>query len=136
MSELLLDDMPPLPVVTYRVRACCWVLEVGYHYDDGTHLFRIPRGFVFDLASIPRLAWWLIAPFELSIAAPLIHDYLYRHGGVPPLGPTLSRRDADRLFRRMMEREGVPRWRRVLAYPAVRLFGWVSWRKHLRRVGS
>lgn len=124
---------PPLPVVTYRVRACCWVLEVGYTYEDedGEHLIWIPRGFVFDLASVPRLVWPLIAPFELSIAAPLVHDWLYRYAGSMPAGGhalrAYTRRDADLLFRRIMERERVPGWRRVLAYAAVRAFGGFAW---------
>jgi hypothetical protein len=44
-------------------------------------MIQIPAGFVFDLASVPRVLWWLIAPFELSIVAPLIHDWLYRVEG-------------------------------------------------------
>lgn len=43
----------------------------------------MPERFRFDLASLPREAWPLIAPFELSIAAPLLRDYLYRSGGAP-----------------------------------------------------
>jgi hypothetical protein len=76
----------------------------------------IPKGFRSDLASIPRCLWWLIAPFELSIQAPLLHDYLYKRG-------RLRRRVVDRVFLGLMESEGVPRWRRNAAYLAVRLFG-------------
>jgi hypothetical protein len=126
---------PPLPVVTYRVRARCWVLEVTYLYAEDPDVIRIPRGFVFDLASVPRLVWPLIAPFELSISAPLVHDFLYHHAGVPPLAESrrnYSRLDADRLFRRMMRRERVPGWRWRPAYAAVRLFGGFVWRRHWR----
>jgi hypothetical protein len=39
----------------------------------------IPKGFTWDLSSVPRLFWWLFAPdgdFELAY---LIHDYLWKN---------------------------------------------------------
>jgi len=116
--------------VSYRDGA--WVLEAAYGYDDvGTRL-TVPAGFRFDLASVPRLFWPLVAPFELSIAAPLLHDFLYRHAGAPPPGAALparryARRDADRLFREVMAAEGVAAWRRYAAWAAARAFGAPSW---------
>jgi len=91
----------------------------------------IPRGFQFDLASVPRFLWWFMAPFELSIAAPLVHDWLYRHGGcvtdAQGVPFCLSRRTTDRVFRLMMQAYHVEMWRITLAWCAVRLFGWVVW---------
>lgn len=123
----------PSPVVTYRGPSGPWRLERGYVVRDGRFRLRIPRGFEFDAASIPRVCWWLIGPVELSLAAPLAHDFLYRCGGCPEPGVALpartwTRAEADRLFRVVMAAEGVPRWRRGLAYLAVRLFGWRAWR--------
>jgi len=100
----------------------------------------IPEGFRFDLASIPRAFWWLLAPFELSVAAPLVHDYLYSHAGKPsvsilpsnksipsPITNPLSRAAVDLLFLEIMKDEGVSFWRRYPAYWAVRVFGELSW---------
>ena len=102
-------------------------------YRDGETAITVPAGFRFDLSSVPRVFWSLIAPFELSIAAPLAHDFLYRHGGQPPAGSiepprTYTRAEADRLFLTIMQAEGVAPWRRIPAYLAVRLFGRSSWR--------
>lgn len=97
----------------------------------------VPEGFVFDLASIPRLLWVIkgFAPFELSTAAPLVHDYLYKYKGVLPidsLGPDsyrlFKRSQTDKLFRLIMKAEGVGTIRRTLAWLAVRLGGFFSWR--------
>jgi len=123
----------PSPVVTYIGPGNVWRLEEDYSYQDGDHTITVPAGFEFDLASIPRAFWWLISPFELSIAAPLLHDFLYQHKGDPPPGSivpprTYSRAEADDLFRTVMEQEGVPAWRRSLAYAGVRAFGWLGWR--------
>ena len=110
------------PVITYLVSEKLWRLEATYAYQDGGHEITIPEGFKFDLSSIPRPLWWIVAPFELSISAPLVHDFLYRNGGKVP-SKTYTKKEADLLFRRMMAEEGVSAWRRGAAYQAVRLFG-------------
>jgi hypothetical protein len=93
----------------------------------------VPAGFRFDLSTVPRALWWLIAPFELSVAAPLLHDFLYLHRGKPPAGSvkpprTYTRAEADRIFFEIMRAEGVSPWRRMLGYLAVRVFGRRDWR--------
>lgn len=122
----------PAPVVSYDVLAREWQLEVAYGYLDPPHLLTVPQGFRFDLASVPRPFWWLIAPFELSVAAPLVHDFLYRFAGDPPAGAIVpprryDRTESDALFRRIMAQEGVPAWRRAAAWRAVRWFGGRAW---------
>ena len=122
----------PSPVVSYDVTSRKWRLEAAYDYFDDPHRITVPNQFAFDLASVPRPFWWLIAPFELSIAAPLLHDFLYQHEGKPPGGAvtpprTYSRRETDVLFRTIMTEEGVPAWRSAAAYRAVRWFGAAAW---------
>lgn len=131
--DITASELRP-PVVTYVGPGNVWRLEEDYPYRDGTSIVTVPMGFLFDLASIPRIFWSLIAPFELSITAPLLHDFLYHYRGDPPPGSITpprrySRADADRLFREVMEAEGVPGWRRTLAFLAVRAFGWLGWRR-------
>jgi hypothetical protein len=122
----------PAPIVSYDVSEGKWRLEAAYGYFDDPNQITVPNQFAFDLASVPRPFWWLIAPFELSIAAPLLHDFLYRYQGKPPgsaVDPprTYSRRETDLLFRTIMTQEGVPAWRRAAAYRAVRWFGAAAW---------
>jgi hypothetical protein len=117
--------LPP-PVLTYRGDGR-WRLEVAYTYADDETAIAVPVGFELDLASVPRVFWPLIAPFELSIVAPLVHDFLYRSGGKTATR-TYMRAEADALFRRIMTAESVPKWRATLAYVAVRLFGRSAWR--------
>jgi hypothetical protein len=40
----------------------------------------IPRGFVTDGASIPRLLWFLISPFGPLFLGAILHDFGYQHG--------------------------------------------------------
>lgn len=134
-SVCVADSPLVAPWVSYDAKSEKWRLEREYCYlDTETGVqFCIPAGFTFDLASVPRLFWWALAPFELSIVAPLLHDALYQAAGRLPEGhvvPTrdFSRRDADQLFMRVMQEEGVNRVRRRTAYLAVRLFGGRAWK--------
>lgn len=129
--QIQASELPP-PVISYSVDDKCWYLEAEYSYQDGENLVKVPKGFDFDLASIPRFLWWLIAPFELSITAPLLHDFVYVYRGDLPEASIVpvriyNRKEADGLFKRIMKQEGVSKWRITAAYFAVRLFGKRAW---------
>jgi hypothetical protein len=82
----------------------------------------IPKGFVYDFASIPRLFWNIISPTELGDEGPLEHDFDYRSKRV-------ARKTADEKFLANMEKEGIAWWKRKLAYSVVRAAGWASYGK-------
>lgn len=116
-----------------------WCLADDFEIETSKGTLSMPGGFEFDLASIPRAFWWLLAPFELSVAAPLVHDYLYSNAGKATVGSSsetgnqecsrvkLTRADVDLLFLELMKYENVPWWRRLPAYAAVRVFGELAW---------
>lgn len=120
------------PEITYLVDSQQWELTDPFIFKAHGVSFVIDKGFRFDLASIPRILWRIIAPFELSISAPLVHDYLYRHGGrfttIAGRKRKISRRETDELFLKVMKDEGVSWWRRTAAYRAVRMFAGGSWK--------
>lgn len=82
----------------------------------------VPTGFMTDLASVPRLpfAYWLAG--NTSHAPAVIHDFLYRTRMV-------SRAVADAVLAEAMAAVGEPAWRQGLMWLAVRLFGWLAWRR-------
>lgn len=112
---------------------CFEVVEPFVWYDDkkGAYI-TIPVGFVCDGASIPQAADVVVEPGELSEAAWLLHDYLYRYQGAPPkLVPPFARytrAEVDDLFNRVNKRHGVIPWKRRLAYVGVRIGGYFAWR--------
>ena len=126
----------PNPVVTHDGRD--WILaeDCCYAALDGC-VITAKRGFRSDLASIPRLFWAIIASFELSLLAPIMHDLIYRsggrvilpHGEVTPTGRIFERKEADDLFLELMTRAKVSYWKRNVAYLAVRGFGQSSWQE-------
>lgn len=137
MSHLPYPRVEPLSGNRYRL-----VEPYQYEWSHGGTRYRltVPAGFENDLASVPRILWWYISPFDLGLAA-VPHDWIYEHAGRLPPGSfqrlqgdrwanvdeRWSRRDADRLFGRLMREAHVDRTRRRRAYLAVRLLGWPAW---------
>lgn len=84
----------------------------------------VPQGFVYDGASIPRLAWSLIglSPFCEILGAATVHDWLYVNSGRVDEGyyPKL---EADRIFYDLMRQSGISLLQAKLAYWAVYVFG-------------
>jgi hypothetical protein len=98
------------------------------------------KGFVTDLASVPRAIWWLISPWDIARAA-IIHDLLYKRireyrakEGVLDMNPnaktvinnyTAAKKAADKVFLMAMEdaNPSVPNWKIKAAYYAVVCFG-------------
>lgn len=123
---------PDRPLVFFYPKFKTWRLAEDFAWQHGEHLLIVTSPFDFDLASIPRIVWPLLASHELGILAPLFHDWLYRSGGTGFPGSitparTYTRAQADALFKMHMELDGVSWWRRNVAYRAVRWFGGSSW---------
>ena len=89
-----------------------------YHVGGfpGIEVIRVPAGFVTDLASTPRILWWLIPPHGRYAKASIVHDYMYHRA----IG---TRSYADKVFLEGMKVLGVGKIRRTLMYWAVRVFG-------------
>ena len=78
----------------------------------------VPKGFVTDFASVPRIFWRLLPPTGGYGKAAVIHDYLYRTATFP-----VTRAQADQVFIDAMAESGVaPAVRRTM-WSAVRAFG-------------
>ena len=126
------------PPVTFHVRERKnpWELAEDFQFTLFVRIgesptFLIKKGYRFDLSSIPRMFYRIIAPYELTLLAPLIHDYIYEHHGcvtdIHGKAFTFTRKQADYLFLQVMCKRGVPWWRRVVAYVTVRTFGGTFW---------
>jgi hypothetical protein len=102
-----------------------WRLKRGFKYK-GIH---IPRGFVFDFASIPKLFWSLVgspATGKHRLCA-IPHDYIYykQH---------YTRKFADKLFAECLKDKGVSWWKRTMMYWAVRIFGRIGWNRRKKEL--
>lgn len=82
----------------------------------------VPAGETTDFASVPRILWPICPPTGPWGKATVVHDWLCRL-------PGCSRFLADAIFREAMAELGIPVWRRVLMYYAVRFYGALFARK-------
>jgi len=106
-------------------------MTLGITYNSGQFLvtrditilgWRIPEGFVCDLASVPRILRVVYDRVSFGFRAPILHDWLYR---TRPDG--ITRVEADRLFRLVMAEDGVGKAKRWIGWAAVRLGGLWAW---------
>ena len=104
------------------------------------YIVTIPKGYVTDMASVPRGCWAFIAPFDVARAA-VVHDILYEKintqykivnesaaaedGPVNKKEREVYREIADHIFLEGMNASEppVPSWKKYAAYWAVRIFG-------------
>lgn len=98
--------------------------ELVYHFhrEDSPLAVHVEKGFVTDFASVPKFLHWLIGPVEKHGRAAVLHDYLYRK-------KLCSRVVADAVFLEAMGVLGVGRLKRWTMFVAVRLCGWMFYRK-------
>ncbi|EEM1818480.1 DUF1353 domain-containing protein [Salmonella enterica subsp. enterica] len=87
-----------------------------YLSDDESDVIEVPAGFITDLATVPRIFWMLLPPDGKYAKAAIIHDYLYDNA-------LRSKKEADLIFLDGMTVLGVPKWKRMVMYLAVRVFG-------------
>ena len=130
--------LPGLPDPAVRYKDNLWILaeDCLYTTNDGFAI-TVKSGYKTDLASIPRIFWALISSFELSLAAPIFHDLIYRSAGevalpdgeVAPVGKIFTRAEADNIFLELMTRAKISYWKRNVAYLAVHYFAEFAWRK-------
>lgn len=80
----------------------------------------VPEGFMIDFHSVPRILWPIIHPFEFGQAAAL-HDYGYRK--------QIKRALVDEIYLAALTKCGASEGRRKVMYRAVRMFGWLPYRR-------
>ena len=101
------------------------------------HRITCKKGFVTDLASVPRICWAFIAPWDVARAA-IIHDLLYKRirqyraekrkqefNFEDPKVIREAKRASDNVFHMAMKDAEPPiaGWKIAAAYYSVRMFG-------------
>ena len=109
-----------------------WVIADDWHYTTPQGLdIVIPKGFVFNGASIPRPFWLFCTPAGDLFIPSIPHDFGYRHGYVLLSSgekPHKSRWFFDDLFLHLARTiSGRPKLGQA-AFLAIRAFGWMAWK--------
>lgn len=121
----ILPDNPDLRFGDVIAGSRTFVLQEPLYHSHGL----VPTGFVTDGASVPRIFWNLFPPSGSYFPAAIVHDWHYAHS-------TKTRKECDQLFRGNMKLCGCRWYTRAIIYRAVRLGGWITWRKHRRDLTS
>ena len=116
-------------LVVRRTSDQLWEVVEPLVYRGRRDTFVVPDGFLTDFASVPRVVVWLIPRFGRYTPAAVLHDWLVTAGLITGV---VSSRDADGLFRRVLQELGVPPVRRWLMWCGVR---WGALVAPLRRPG-
>lgn len=90
-----------------------------YTSDVAKQAVIVPKGFITDFSSVPRLPLAYLLAGDTAHEAAVVHDYLYVSG-------TVSKKIADDVFLEAMQESGVSWWRRSLMWAAVSAFGKAS----------
>lgn len=93
-----------------------WQLLAPFVVRVDDRAIPVPAGFVTDFASVPRLPVTFMLFGNIGHRGAVVHDYLYSTGERP-------RAEADRIFRALLEAEGVSAARAWAMYAGVRAFG-------------
>ena len=108
---------------------------VGVGITDST--ITVAQDFVTDLASVPRMCWAFIAPWDVARAA-IIHDLLYKRirqyrkahttglkTSEDPKVISEAKKASDDVFHMAMKdsEPSVARWKIAAAYYSVKMFG-------------
>lgn len=95
----------------------------------------IPKGFVFNGASIPRTFWAVLNPIGLLLIPGLIHDYGYRYRYL--LGPDGekvieidNRRGWDSMFLEICHITNGMIILDLMVAGLLKVFGWIGWNKN------
>jgi hypothetical protein len=99
-----------------------WRVLTPFSYKiDEESWVTIPRGYLTDGASVPRLFWNMIPPWGIYGQAAVVHDLLCEYLSVVRNGKivNITRAECDRVLNQAMQNLGVPTLQRWMIYSAV-----------------
>jgi len=116
-------------LIANRLRPFSWILieNVRIELSDGTTLL-IPKGYIFDGSSVPRVFWSLLPPHGTDIYSALVHDYLFTIRQLGYMGYSLSFVDREYLRFCLDDNYRTGVLRPYILFLGVKLFSWMFWR--------
>lgn len=122
-----------------------WMLKENYMFTlkDGTNLI-IPKGFIFDGASVPKPLWFILDPVGLLLVPGIIHDYAYRYdfvwaekeGSYYKYKKGAGQKFWDKLFLDVSMQINDMVITDRIAYYSLRLFGFMAWNENRKKASN
>ena len=120
------------PLTVTKIGARRWKVERAFTYyinEEEGESITVPKDFVTDFASVPRIFWTIFPPDGRYTQSAVLHDYLY-------FSQTTTRKQADKVFLNAMKVLKVNWFKRWLMYWAVRSVAWIPWNNHRKRLAE
>ncbi|PAF51274.1 hypothetical protein BKH44_06095 [Helicobacter sp. 13S00477-4] len=98
------------------------LLESIVYQSKSGSLIIVPKDYVSDGGSIPKIFWFVLSPFENYAKSCILHDYLCDafHKG------SIKRKTCDEIFLESMEFLNIKKSTRLTLYYAVRLYAFIK----------
>lgn len=139
--------MSPLPIKTkelgffgaiwvWIISTRKWKLEEDWNYSINGTMYRVPEGFVFDGASVPKYFRSWLSPMGVLLIPGLVHDYGYKYAAIltDSADPHVkNQKQMDVLFRDIAINVNGFTIINYIAYYALRLGGWFAWNGHRKK---
>jgi hypothetical protein len=117
-----------------------WEITKDWQFTVNEQNYVVPKGFVFDGASIPKFLRSWLSPVGVLLIGGLVHDYVYKYTvllkkGKKSTTDPMTQKEADELFRDINIEQNGFHFLNNLAYWSLRVGGFVAWNGH-RKVGA
>jgi len=111
-----------------------WEITKDWRYELNGVKYVIPKGMIFDGASVPKFFRSWLSPMGVLLIGGLVHDYGYKYGallkGNKKSAEVHNQKELDQIFRDINIDVNGFRVLNYVAYYALRLGGFVAWRSH------
>ena len=114
------------PLIVEYIDGTNWKLHEEFSYylkDNEDEIITVPKGYITDFASVPKILRLVAKNHELFNKASILHDFLYET-------QEYSKEEADIIYKDAMEVFGVTEGRANLYYLVVKFFGHSSWEEY------
>ena len=141
-----MPHMKPLPIPTKGIgfwkgiwmwiaTSRKWEITEDWVYQIGEFAYVIPKGFVFDGASVPKFFRSWLSPMGVLLMGGLIHDYGYKYQTLLYASKNSgngigTQKSMDETFRDVNISVNGFFVLNYLAYYGLRLGGFLAWKKH------
>lgn len=123
IEKLLSDELIVQSFVYSDKSAKYWKIQqpITVELSNGK-LLNVPKGFLYDMSTVPKFLWSFVRPFNDGLFGYLIHDVLYVQRAS---GMTRAQADKEMLFWTNITNKN--KFDNYLRYYVVRLLGWLWW---------
>jgi hypothetical protein len=127
IEQLLTDELIVQSYVYSDKSSKYWKIQqpITVTLSNGK-VINIPKGFVYDMSTVPKWLWSLVRPFNDGLFGYLVHDILYVQRA-----HDMTRLQCDKEMLFWTNLTNSNKFDNYLRYMFVRMFGWIWWKKIL-----